>query len=118
MTCNCNQKNTIQITAECSKTITFTFDSDLDGYSAEFCVRADLDTTPVLTKTISDLSGNVLTVTLSPADMSVFSFSDDDYTERYIWGLDVYNENIRTAVFPQIGEMPPSFIVYRHVVGN
>ena len=118
MTCNCDNGNVIKTTAGCSKTLTFTFDSDLDGYNAEFCVRADLDTAPILTKTISDLSGNVLNVTLTPADMSVFTFSDDDYAERYIWGLDVYNDSVRTAVFPQLGETPPSFIVYRHVVGN
>ena len=117
MVCNCNQENTIQITAGCSKTLTFNFDSDLDGLSAEFCVRAELDKTPVLTKTISDLSGKSFDLELTPTDTSVFPFSDDNYADRYIWGLDVYDTTTRTAVFPQTGENPPSLIVFRHVVG-
>ena len=119
MTCNCKQEDTtIEVTFGCSKELTFDFDSDLEGYTAQFCVRADLDTAPVLTKTISDLTGTSLTFELSTSDNSVFSFGSNEDVAQYIWGLDVYDETSRTPVFPQTGQMPPLFLVFKHVAGN
>lgn len=113
MVCNCSNTNDIKITQGCSKILDFNFDSDIEGYNAQFVVKADIDSNPILTKTISDLSGMSFTLDLTPTDTGVFVF--EDYAKQYIWGLDLYNDNERLAIFPKTGDSPCNFIVYRHI---
>jgi len=123
MTCNCNNNiqddNTIQFVKDTTVNLTFNFDEDISSYtSAEFVIRANYDTAPVIDKTISITESNSLSVVLSPSETANFaSFVNGKDSASYIWGLDLIDSvnNIRVNVFPQTGNSAPLCIVYKHV---
>jgi hypothetical protein len=124
MTCNCNNaiedNNTIQFVAGTSVNLTFEFDEDISSYtSAQFVIRTNYETAPVINKTIAITETNTLNVVLSPQETSNFtSFTNGKNSTTYIWGLDVIDNTIDAIVnvFPQTGIPAPLCIVYKHVV--
>lgn len=120
MVCNCiNDDNTIQFIKGTTVNLSFDFDEDISSYtSAEFVIRKDYETTAVIDKTISGLSGKTLDIELTPTDTNGFTeFLNGKNSARYIWGLDLIDSvnDIRVNVFPKTGEPAPLCIVYKHV---
>lgn len=123
MTCNCNNNiqddDTIQFIAGTTVNLTFSFDEDISSYTnANFVIRADYQTAPIINKTISITEQNVLNVVLTPEETANFtSFVNGKNSATYIWGLDVIDTvyNVVTNVFPQTGTPAPLCIVYKHV---
>lgn len=124
MTCNCknvqNDDNTIQFVAGTSVSLTFNFDEDISSYtSAEFVIRADYLSEPIIDKSIPITESNTLDIELTPAETANFTdFINGKNSATYIWGLDVLDSNadLRINVFPQTGCPAPLCIVYKHVV--
>ena len=121
MTCNCNiDSNTVLCTQGTSLVLTVKFDNDISTYkTAEFVVRKNFNSTPVISKII-DIEGlQELTIELTPEDTKALNdFNNGASQASYIWGLDLVDDEIgtRVSVFPKTGETAPLFIVYRHVV--
>ena len=122
MTCNCNcsaDNNTISFIKGTTFNVTFNFDEDISTYTqAEFVIRKDYTTSPVINKTIPELSALSFDLELTPGDTNSFTeFANGKNSARYIWGLDLVDSvnNIRVNVFPQTGEPAPLCIVYKHV---
>lgn len=124
MTCNCknvpNDDNTIQFVVGTSVNLTFNFDEDISSYTnAEFAIRADYLSAPVIDKTISITEPDSLEIELTPSETANFTnFINGKNSVSYIWGLDLVDtvNNVRINVFPQTGQPAPLCIVYKHVV--
>lgn len=124
MTCNCknvpNDDNTIQFVVGTSVNLTFNFDEDISSYTnAEFAIRADYLSAPVIDKTISITEPDSLEIELTPSETANFTnFINGKNSATYIWGLDLVDtvNNVRINVFPQTGQPAPLCIVYKHVV--
>ena len=112
-------ENTIQFIAGTSVNLTFTFDEDISSYtSAEFVIRANYETTPVISKSIPVVEVDALNVELTPTETANFtSFANGKNSASYIWGLDLIDSvnNIRVNVFPLAGNGAPLCLVYKHV---
>lgn len=122
MSCNCNclnENNTIKFVAGTSCDLSFDFDEDISSYdSAQFVIRDNYATSPVINKTLTGFSGMTLEVNLTPSDTALFTeFQNGKNSATYIWGLDLIDsdQDIRINVFPQTGEPAPLCIVYKHV---
>lgn len=124
MTCNCknvqNDDNTIQFVVGTSVNLTFNFDEDISSYTnAEFAIRADYLSAPVINKTISITEPDSLEIELTPSETANFTnFINGKNSATYIWGLDLVDtdNDVRINVFPQTGQPAPLCIVYKHVV--
>ncbi len=124
MTCNCkniqNDDNTIQFVAGTSVNLTFNFDEDISSYTnAEFAIRGDYLSAPVINKTISITEPDSLEIELTPSETANFTnFINGKNSATYIWGLDLVDtdNDVRINVFPQTGQPAPLCIVYKHVV--
>ena len=122
MTCNCNinDDNTIQFVAGTSVNLSFDFDEDISSYTdAEFVIRPDYQTSPIIDKTISITEQYTLNIELSTAETGNFTnFPNGRNSASNIWGLDLIDSNTgeRVNVFPQTGQPAPLCIVYKHVV--
>lgn len=122
MSCNCTnaeENNTIKFLRETTVRLVFSFDIDLSGFnSADFTIRKNYDTSPIIEKTITSLSGKSINVVLSPEETALFNdFMNERNSSKYIWGLNVTNGNGEIInVFPQTGNPAPLCIVYKNVV--
>jgi len=122
MTCNCfnNDNNVIQFVKGTTVNLSFDFDEDISSYtSAEFVIRADYLSEPIIDKSIPITASNTLDIELTPAETANFTdFINGKNSATYIWGLDVLDSNadLRINVFPQTGCPAPLCIVYKHVV--
>ena len=123
MTCNCNNfcndDNTIQFIVGTSVNLSFDFDEDISSYtSAQFVIRADYQTVPVINKTFSVTEANTLNIELTPTETASFTnFANGKNSATYIWGLDLIDSSTGEIVnvFPQTGHPAPLCIVYKHV---
>ena len=122
MTCNCDlqTENTIEFIKGTSVNLTFSFDEDISSYtSAEFVIRANYDTSPIIDKSIEITETNTLNIELTPTETNNFTeFLNGKNSATYIWGLDLIDSvtGDRVNVFPKTGEAAPLCIVYKHVV--
>ena len=117
--CKCADDTTIQFIRGTTAYFRVVFNvSDLSSFAGvNFTIRKDYNTTPVIDKTISDLSGNNVLIELTPDETALFTeFLNGKNSARYIWGLDLLvNENERVNIFPKTGNPAPLCIVYKHV---
>lgn len=122
MTCNCDlqTENTIEFIKGTSVNLTFSFDEDISSYtSAEFVIRANYETSPIIDKSIEITETNTLNIELTPTETNNFTeFLNGKNSATYIWGLDLIDSvtDERVNVFPKTGEPAPLCIVYKHVV--
>lgn len=120
MTCNCIQNNNIiQFIAGTSVNLSFEFDEDITSYtSAEFVIRPNYQTAPIISKSIPITEEYVLNIELTPDETDDFTnFVNGKNSATNIWGLDLIDSSTgaRVNVFPQTGEPAPLCIVYKHV---
>lgn len=117
--CKCADDTTIKFIRGTSAYLRFVFNvSDLSSFAGvNLTIRKDYNITPVIDKTISDLSGNYVLIALTPDETALFNeFLNGKNSASYIWGLDLLvNENERINVFPKTGNAAPLCIVYKHV---
>lgn len=123
MVCNCNNvqndDNTIKFIAGTSVNLSFNFDEDISSYtSAEFVIRKDYQTTPVIEKSIPVTESDALNIELMPSETENFTeFANGKNSATYIWGLDLLDSSTgdRVNVFPQTGNPAPLCVVFKHV---
>ena len=122
MVCNCQNaqnNNVIEFIKGTTMICTFNFNEDISSYtSAEFVIRKDYNTQPVIDVEITEIQEKSLTVELSPEQTNLFTeFQNGQNSSKYIWGLDLIDSvnNLRINVFPQTGNSAPLCIVYKHV---
>ena len=122
MVCNCQNaqnNNVIEFIKGTTMICTFNFNEDISSYtSAEFVIRKDYNTQPVIDIEVTEIQEKSLTVELSPEETNLFTeFQNGQNSAKYIWGLDLIDSvnNLRINVFPQTGNSAPLCIVYKHV---
>lgn len=123
MVCNCNcgdDETVIKFLRETTATIRFKFNvSDLSSFQGvKFTIRKNYEVAPIIEKTITELSGDSVIVTLMPDDTALFTeFLNGKNSVKYIWGLDLIVDNNEIInIFPKTGHPAPLCIVYKNVV--
>lgn len=122
MNCNCSIscENVIRFIKGTTVNLLFDFDEDISGYtSAQFVIRKDYETDPVIDKTVNEFQEKSIALELTPDETNDFTeFVNGKNSAQYIWGLDLLDSdnNIRRNVYPQVGNEAPLCIVYKHVV--
>ena len=121
--CNCNEnvdQNVIMFVRGTSVNIKFTFNVDVSAYdSAQFTIRKDYQNLPVINKTITDFSEDIIILMLEPEETDLLNdFINGQSFSQYIWGLNLIKDGQITNVFPQTGSPAPICIVQKNVVEN
>ena len=119
---NCNNidKSVIMFVRGTTVNLKFTFNIDISSFdSAQFTIRKDYKTAPVINKTVSGFNENILLITLSNEETTQFNeFTNGQNFAQYIWGLNLSKDDEITNVFPQTGKPAPLCIVQKNVVIN